>query len=138
MKRTRYFLAIVIISGIVFGYAVARVSGTLQETGKSNSSSKKRTFLLIYKPGPAWLAGKPLSEQPLKEHGKYMLSLYKSGIMRFAGPFDDNTGGAAVLEVSGDDEAKKVVNDDPAVSSRVFVYELHPWQLVPWEQYVKP
>ena len=36
----------------------------------------KATYLVIYRPGPAWLVGKSVLEQPLKEHGKYMLSLY--------------------------------------------------------------
>lgn len=99
--------------------------------------TKKQTFIVIYKPGSAWLDGKPLSEQPLKDHGEYMLSLYKLGVLRFAGPFEDDTGGAVVFEASGEDEAKNIVNKDPAVINRIFVYELHPWRLVPWEQYIK-
>lgn len=67
-----------------------------------------------------------------------MLSLYKSGVLRFAGPFEDDTGGAAVFEASGEDEAKNLAEQDPAVISRVFVYELRPWQLVPWEQFYRP
>lgn len=99
--------------------------------------SKKETFIVIYKPGAAWVKGKSVSEQPLKEHGKYLLGLYKSEILRFAGPFTDDAGGAAVLEVSDASEAKKILERDPAVTSGVMTYELHPWQLVPWESYVK-
>jgi uncharacterized protein YciI len=39
-----------------------------------------------------------------------MLNIYKSGVLRLAGPFEDNTGGAAVFEVSGEDEAKNLAN----------------------------
>lgn len=96
----------------------------------------KSTYLVIYRPGPAWISGKPVTEQPLKEHGKYMLSLYKNGVLKFAGPFTDNAGGAAVFEAENEDEAKAVVAADPAVISKVFLSELHPWGLVEWERRV--
>jgi uncharacterized protein YciI len=76
-------------------------------------------------------------EQPLKEHGKYMLSLYIKGSMKLAGPLTDNAGGAVLLEVSNDAEAKAIVANDPAVKSGVFVYEMHPWKLQPWEKLAK-
>ena len=97
------------------------------------ASSSKVTFLVIYRPGPAWPQGKKVSELPLKEHGNYMLSLYKRGAMKLAGPLTDNAGGAVVLEVSGEPEAKAIVADDPAVRAGIFIYEMHPWAPVPWE-----
>jgi uncharacterized protein len=106
----------------------------LQQT---EAQKRKSTYLVIYRPGPAWISGKPITEQPLKEHGKYMLSLYKNGILKFAGPFTDNAGGAVVFEAENEDEAKAVVEADPAVTSKIFLSELHPWGLVEWERYVK-
>ena len=94
-----------------------------------------RTFLVIYRPGPAWLPGKPVTEQPLKEHGKYMLSLYISGSMKLAGPLTDNAGGAILLDVADESKAKAIVAQDPAVKSGIFIYELHPWELKPWDEY---
>ena len=76
-------------------------------------------------------------EQPLKEHGKYMLSLYIKGSMRLAGPLTDNAGGAVLLEVSDEAEAKAIVANDPAVKSGISVYEMHPWKLQPWEEFAK-
>ena len=99
--------------------------------------SDKQTFLVIYKPGPAWLQDKPLSEQPIEAHGKYMLNLYQAGAMRFAGPFGGNAGGAALLAVNSEVEAKEIANQDPAVLDGVFVYELYDWTLIPWESYLK-
>ena len=101
------------------------------------TSDAKITFLLIYRPGPAWPEGKKVSELPLKEHGNYMLSLYRKGAMKLAGPLTDNAGGAVVLEVSGESEAKDIVANDPAVRAGIFVYELHPWAPVQWEKYIK-
>ena len=97
----------------------------------------KTTFLVIYRPGPAWLPGKPVSQQPLTEHGKYMLSLYVKGSMKFAGPLTDDAGGAVVLQVVDEAEAKAIVAADPAVKDGIFVHEIHPWGLVQWEKYLK-
>ena len=66
-----------------------------------------------------------------------MLSLFVNGSMKLAGPLTDDTGGAVVLEVADESEAKAIVAADPAVKSGVFVHEIHPWGLVAWEQYVK-
>jgi uncharacterized protein YciI len=112
-------------------------SATAGPEASPTPSPPRSTFLVIYRPGPGWLPGKPISEQPLKEHGKYMLSLYVKGSLRFAGPFTDNAGGAVVLDVAGESDAKAIVLQDPAVKTGVFVYELHPWRLVPWENHVK-
>ena len=94
-------------------------------------------FLVIYRPGPGWLAGKSVSEQPLTEHGRYLLGLYRNGTMKLAGPFTDDAGGAVVLEVDSTTEASDIVANDPAVKMSIFVSELHPWRLVPWEHHLK-
>jgi uncharacterized protein YciI len=100
-------------------------------------TEKKVTFLLIYRPGPAWPQGKSVSELPLKEHGNYMLRLFAKGTVKLAGPLTDNAGGAVVLEVADESEAKAIVADDPAVRAGIFVHELHPWAPVQWEKYLK-
>jgi uncharacterized protein YciI len=42
-----------------------------------------------------------------------------------------------VFEAESEEEAAAVVAADPAVISKVFVGELHPWRLVDWEQRAK-
>ena len=66
------------------GYVDAQVATPVQPS-----------FLCVYRPGSHWLPGKPLAEQPLREHGRYMLELYRRGVMRLAGRFAD--GGFEVL-----------------------------------------
>jgi uncharacterized protein YciI len=110
---------------------------SLTETVNPQQTATKATYLVVYRPGPAWLTGKSVMEQPLKEHGKYMLSLYIKGSMRLAGPLTDNAGGAVLLEVSDEAEAKAIVANDPAVKSGIFVYEMHPWKLQPWEEFAR-
>lgn len=97
----------------------------------------KTTFLVIYRPSPAWPAGTPVSELPLKEHWRYMLGLFEKGSMKFAGPLTDDAGGAVVLEVVGQSEAMAIVAGDPAVKAGIFVHEIHPWKLVPWAEHAR-
>jgi uncharacterized protein YciI len=110
---------------------------SVTETASPQETATKANYLILYRPGPAWLTGKSVMEQPLKEHGKYMVSLYVKGSMKLAGPLTDNAGGAVLLEVSNEAEAKAIVANDPAVMSGVFVYEMHPWKLQPWEKFAK-
>lgn len=107
------------------------------ETTDPPKTASKATYLVLYRPGPAWLTGKSVMEQPLKEHGKYMLSLYMKGSMKLAGPLTDDAGGAVLLEVSNEAEAKAIVTNDPAVKGGIFLYEMHPWKLQPWEEFAK-
>src|SRR5438552_1596469 len=123
---------------LLVGLAVLLYSAqSLTATDEKQQIAPKITFLIIYRPGPAWLPGKSVSEQPLKEHGRYMLGLYVKGSMKLAGPLTDNAGGTVVLEVAGESEAKSIVAEDPAVKSGIFVYEIHPWELKPWDKYAK-
>jgi uncharacterized protein YciI len=121
---------------LVLGFALMyRPAKNLAETPQE--AAPKATYLVVYRPGPAWLTGKSVMDQPLIEHGKYMLSLYIKGSMKLAGPLTDNAGGAVLLEVSGEEEAKAIVANDPAVKSGIFLYEMHPWKLEPWDQLAK-
>ena len=104
---------------------------------KLQETAAEATYLVLYRPGPAWLTGKSVMEQPLEEHGKYMLSLYIKGSMKLAGPLTDNAGGAVLLEVSDEAEAKAIVANDPAVKSGVFVFEMHPWKMQQWDELAK-
>ena len=124
-------------SSLVVGLALTLFLLTPEVTDAQQLVVVNRSFLVIYRPGPAWVPGKPVTEQPLKEHGKYMLSLYISGSMKLAGPLTDNAGGAVLLDVADEAKAKAIVAEDPAVKSGIFVYELHPWELKRWDEYSK-
>lgn len=97
----------------------------------------RATWLVVYRPGPSWVAGKPLAEQPLKEHGRYMIELYGKGVLKMAGPFLDHSGGALVFEAASEADAKAVVAADPAVANGIMIGDLRPWRIVDWEPYLK-
>jgi len=90
-------------------------------------------YLVIYRPGERWRDDRPQAQQ-LRDHGRYMLSLHRQGILRFAGGFGDGKGGAAVFAATDDAAAVAVVAADPAVKEQVFVYELRRWTWVDWAQ----
>lgn len=106
-------------------------------SGAQGEPAMKSTFLVLYHPGPAWAPGKHIRDQPPREHGKYLLGLYERGVMKSAGPFDDDTGAAIVLEAADAAEAKALIEADPAVKAKIFSHEIHPWAPVAWEKYVK-
>lgn len=99
--------------------------------------TQQHTYLVLYKPGPTWLTGQPVSQQPLKEHGRYLLQLHAQEVLEFARPFLNDAGGAAVITARDGAEANALIKSDPAVVSRVFGYELHPWALVPWGRHLE-
>lgn len=87
-------------------------------------------ILLIYRPGPGWLAGKPASEQPLAEHMAYLMQLYGAGTLRFIGQFLSDGGGTLLLNVPTEHEAIALAEQDPAIQRQIFTYEAHRWQIV--------
>jgi len=121
-----------------YGLWLAAAAGpSPQSPAASPEAGAKTTYLVVYRPGPAWIVGQPLSKQSLGEHGRYVLSLYTKGMLRIGGGFLDDTGGAMVFDAESDEEAAAVVAADPAVISKLFVAERHPWRLVDWEKRAK-
>jgi uncharacterized protein YciI len=110
---------------------------TTRGSAQSATPAPKTTYLIVVRPGSAFLPGKPLAEQNLKEHGRYMLSLYTKGTLKFAGGFLDDSGGAYVIEASDAAEANTIAAADPAVINKTFVADIRPWRLVNWEALAK-
>jgi uncharacterized protein YciI len=106
-------------------------------TAVAQAASTQHSYLCVYRPGPHWLPGKPLSEQPLREHGRYMLDLYKRGVMRLAGRFADGSGGAMLFGADDDASAQAIVAADPAVVAGTFTCELRQWAFVDWASLAK-
>ena len=116
------------------GAAVLTGGAIAVTQAQAQAGDTKPGFLITYSAGPAFLSGKPLNEQPLKEHFNYMLDLHRRGVLRMAGGFGDNSGGAAFVDAASEDEARQIAEADPAVKTKVFVYQLHQWNLVPWQR----
>ena len=115
-------------------FVLASLSAALASSATTTQAAQPQqpSYLCIYRPGAKWLPGKPLAEQPLREHGRYMLDLYRRGIMRLAGRFADDSGGAMLFGADDDATAQAIVTADPAVVAETFTYELRQWALVDW------
>ena len=65
------------------------------------------------------------------EHLVYLRSLHKAGTLVLAGPVGDGSGAMMVLDVDSEDEARRVVADDPYTAAGVGVdHVLRPWDVV--------
>lgn len=84
-------------------------------------------FALLYRPGPAWLAGRPVRVQPLAPHRAYAQTLFEQGRLLCAGPFLDDSGGIALVRAATYEDAHDVLAGDPAVVRGVLVGEVRPW-----------
>jgi uncharacterized protein YciI len=118
-------------------FVLAGLSAALAGGAALAAQPQKPSYLCVYRPGAQWLPGKSLAEQPLREHGRYMLDLYRRGIMRFAGRFADGSGGAMLFGADDDASAQAIVAADPAVVAQTFTYDLRQWALVDWEALAK-
>jgi uncharacterized protein YciI len=127
-NERRRFIGMSLAAASIGAGAVSRV------VDAAVSVSARPTYLVIYRAGPSWPAGAPIRALPLRDHGRYMLELYKRSVMRFAGAFADDSGGAVMFEAENDAAARAIVDADPAVTSGIFTFELHRWALVPWAE----
>jgi uncharacterized protein YciI/ketosteroid isomerase-like protein len=100
---------------------------TFPVSASNNTMTAKPIFAILYRPGPAWIPGRPLREQPLATHLAYMEALFKAGGLVFAGPFLDDSGGAAFVRAADEVAAAAICDGDPAVLSGVFIGEVRPW-----------
>ncbi|UCE86981.1 MAG: VOC family protein [Deltaproteobacteria bacterium] len=96
-----------------------------------------KRFLVVYEPGPNWIEGKSIFEQPgLREHASYHQGLWREGRLLRSGPFRDANGGATVLVAPSREEAQKLIDADPAIKDGILKpARLSGWFPVDWARY---
>jgi hypothetical protein len=88
--------------------------------------AKTRNYaLLLLKQGPNWSA--PDRDQIVWEHGRRNFALSADGVLAIVCPIADDSSwcGIGIFDAS-DEEAARVMDDDPGVKAGVFEYEIHP------------
>jgi len=86
-------------------------------------------YLIFLTKGDTWIEGIRLPDQLwMPEHAVYVQRRYDAGDVLIAGPFDDHSGGAIIIDVENEEEALHFVHNDPAVIHGVFRFEVKPWQ----------
>jgi uncharacterized protein YciI len=65
------------------------------------------------------------------DHLAYLTALYEDGTVVLAGPVGDGSGAMMVLQVGSEEEAERVVKNDPYTPAGVGVdHVLRPWNVV--------
>ncbi len=107
---------------------LSKVPEPLLGTKRTTSNSNLRYFVFQYAPGPAWLKNKPASEQPLNGHFDYMKKLKAEKLLLLGGPFEDDSGAMGMIQTFSLEEARGIIEKDPAVKERLVLAEVRPWQ----------
>lgn len=88
---------------------------------------KTKYYVFLHVPGPNWLTGKPITEQPLTNHFRYMTQLESEGKLVLGGGFLDGSGAMGVLIAKSQTEAENIIANDPAVNEQIVKVTVHPW-----------
>lgn len=85
-------------------------------------------FVLEYGPGRNWVAGRPATEQNLKEHFGYLTAKQQAGQLIAAGPIIGNDHGRYIIAVDSARGADDFVAGDPGVHADVVTpISTRPW-----------
>lgn len=109
-------LSIISTTGTVAGQERSRTQASVQ--------GPLCQYVVVLKPGPKWIQGRSVLEQPLLEHGRYLQGLMNQGALQLAGPFLDNTGGLILLNVTDESQARQIVEHDPGVLAQILQPEM--------------
>lgn len=86
-------------------------------------------FAVTYRPGPAWQPGRPMREQGLLPHARYISGLLDDGRLYAGGPFIGSDGGMMVVRAADLAEVQAILAGDPAIASGIFVAHAEQWWL---------
>ncbi len=122
MKKALLFFCILSISTIIG-------NNDLQNKNDKNGGPEKTIFCVLkHSPGPKWEKGVPFQEQSgVMNHVKYMSKQLENGFLVMGGPFLDNSGGMMICRTSNIEEAKKIAEADPGVTSGLLNVEVSQW-----------
>ncbi|MFE5672948.1 YciI family protein [Agromyces sp. NPDC056523] len=87
-------------------------------------------FVIFHTPGPAWLMGKDMFEQPgVRAHVAHYRQWLESDRLLLGGPHLDAGSGGMMIPVAGipEDEVRQIAAADPAVHDGTLIAEVRPW-----------
>ena len=67
-------------------------------------------------------------EEFLKDHISYLERYIDNGKIYAKGPFLDHSGGLVIYKVASIEEAKEIIENDPAIVNKARIYELKEWR----------
>ncbi|HKV58607.1 MAG TPA: YciI family protein [Ktedonobacteraceae bacterium] len=89
----------------------------------------KKTFVIFFKPGNAWTAGKTSREQPYwTEHAAFMDALFEDGTVIMGGPFADYSSILVIIEASDENTVRELFKRDPFIVQGILhLSSVHEW-----------
>lgn len=128
LHRARRRFAVALLAGFAAAMLVTAPHGARAQPPAS--APKDVRFVVFHLPGPAWLPGKTLFDQPgVREHVAHYRRWLEAGKLELGGPHLDSAGGGMMIPVAGVGEAEvsRFASEDPAVRSGVLVAVVRPW-----------
>ena len=122
--RTSTFLTLIAASSLL------PVCLHADEVKKSSPPGLASYYLVLLTRGPEWTAEKTAATERIQTaHLANIAKLHDAGKLVLAGPFTDdgNWRGIFIFKTSSIEEAKSLVENDPAVQAGRLTYEIHPW-----------
>jgi uncharacterized protein YciI len=78
-----------------------------------------KQYVVLVKHGPRWVAGKPVEQQGLGNHGRYMQAQMTKGALQWAGQFLDDSSGMILYNARDEREARAIAENDPGVAAGI-------------------
>jgi len=96
-------------------------------------AKSKEYSMVLLKPGPKNTAEG--IQEILQEHVRRNFALSADGPLAIVGPVTQETevSGLSIFNTSLE-EARKIMDEDPAVQAGIFVYEVYPWRSFPGDK----
>ena len=124
-------LITILLIAFQFGFSQEpKYDENLAKSLNADDYGMKQYVFCILKTGSNTTATTEERNNYFKGHMENILRLAKEGKLAVAGPFmknDKNYRGIFVFNVATVEEAKALVESDPAVVAKIFEYELTPW-----------
>jgi len=102
---------------------------TVCRAQEGHSRYEIKYYVALYTLGRGWEKGKPAGEQEyFKEHSAHLAALRRQKKIRLGARYADT--GMVVLRAGTEDEARTLVEDDPAIKNHLFkvaVFEFSPF-----------
>jgi len=97
---------------------VGAIVATLAVAGwlLAQSQPPSKQYVVLLKRGPKWVEGKPVGEQALGNHGRYLQEQMTKGALQLGGRFLDDSGGLIVYNARDEAEVRAIAEHDPGVA----------------------
>ena len=125
-----FFFCFTIASVVTNAQNSSNFDKALADSLKGDDYGMKTYMMVILKTGPTVIEDKKVRDSLFKGHMANITKWVELGKIAVAGPFgknDKNFRGLFILNVATEEEAWKILNEDPTISQKIFSVDMVPW-----------